>query len=231
MCLISAEGYKNAGVHLRVKRTGKIWVSMKNVQNGLDVKNISDLVLKEIYGIYKTKNLTNKHIQKYKMTEREIFEKYDNLSQDELNVKTNKNVSVKNDVMSTVIKRCRGEKKRDERKIDGFRKVLMIPESEIPESSEHEVKSKIGNIFVNEKILEEYSVKIYEIDPYFYEHYRKKIQVDENGCKYILFRIDVYFTEYLLAVEIDEKGHTDRDLIFEEERQKALEKKNWFSIY
>ena len=40
-----------------------------------------------------------------------------------------------------------------------------------------------------------------------------------------MFRIDVYFTEYFLAVEIDEKGHTDRDLIFEEKRQKALEKK------
>ena len=44
-------------------------------------------------------------------------------------------------------------------------------------------------------------------------------------CKYILFKIDVYFTEYLLAIKIDEKGHTDRDLIFEEKRQKALEKK------
>ena len=53
----------------------------------------------------------------------------------------------------------------------------------------------------------------------------KKMQVDKNGCKYILFRIDVYFNKFLLAVEIDEKGHTDRDLIFEEKRQKALEKK------
>ena len=53
----------------------------------------------------------------------------------------------------------------------------------------------------------------------------KKIQVDSNGQKYILFRIDIYFTKYCLAVEIDEKGHTDRDLIFEEKRQKALEKK------
>ena len=53
----------------------------------------------------------------------------------------------------------------------------------------------------------------------------KKIQVDKNGCKYILFRTDVYFNKFLLAVEIDEKGHTDRDLIFEEKRQKALEKK------
>ena len=53
----------------------------------------------------------------------------------------------------------------------------------------------------------------------------KKIQVDNNDQEYILFRIDIYFTEYFLAVEIDEKGHTDRDLIFEEKRQKVLEKK------
>ena len=70
-----------------------------------------------------------------------------------------------------------------------------------------------------------YSVEICKIDPYFYEHYGKKIQVDENGRKYILFRIDIYFTEYLLAVEIDEKGHIDISLIFEEKRQEALEKK------
>ena len=39
---------------------------------------------------------------------------------------------------------------------------------------EHKTKSKIGKIFANEKILEEYSVKVYEIDSYFYEHYKKK---------------------------------------------------------
>ena len=44
---------------------------------------------------------------------------------------------------------------------------------------------------------------------------KKKIQVDNNGKKYILFTIDVYFTKYCLAVEVDEKSHTDRDLIFE----------------
>ena len=53
----------------------------------------------------------------------------------------------------------------------------------------------------------------------------KKIPVDKNGCKYTLFRIDVYFNKFLLAVEIDEKGHTDRDSIFEEKRQEALAKK------
>ena len=34
----------------------------------------------------------------------------------------------------------------------------------------------------------------------------KKIQVYKNGCKYILFRIDIYFDKFLLAVEIDEKN-------------------------
>ena len=97
--------------------------------------------------------------------------------------------------------RCRGEKKK--KKIDGFRKKLMIPESEISECPEYEVRSKIGRIFVNKKIPEQYSAKVYKIDPYFYEHYREKIQVDKNGCEYILFRINVYFTEYPLAVEID----------------------------
>ena len=106
--------------------------------------------------------------------------------------------------MTNIIKQCRGEKKRGIRIIDGFKKKLMIPVYEISVSIEYVVKSKIKTIFVNEKILEEYSVKIYEIDPYFYEHYKKK-----NS----------------LAVEIDEKGHTDTDLIFEEKRQKALVKK------
>ena len=58
-------------------------------------------------------------------------------------------------------------KKRGIRAIDGFRRKLVIPDFEITKCLEHEVKSKIGAIFVNEKIFEEYSVRIYEIDPYF----------------------------------------------------------------
>ena len=46
------------------------------------------------------------------MTERYIFEKSDNLSEEELNTKSNKNVFVENDVMTTVIECCRGKKKR-----------------------------------------------------------------------------------------------------------------------
>ena len=72
--------------------------------------------------------------------------------------------------------------------------------------------------------MEELCVKICEIDPYFYGHYGKNIKVDKNESNYVLFRIDVCFSEYNLAVENDEKAHTGRDLIFEEERQEVLEK-------
>ena len=58
---------------------------------------------------------------------------------------------------------------------------------------EHEVKSKIGNIFVNKEILEKYSVKIYKIDPYFVNIKKKEYKLTK--MEYILFRIDVYFTE------------------------------------
>ena len=54
---------------------------------------------------------------------------------------------------------------------------------------------------------------------------KKKIKVDKNEHEYILFRIDVYFTEYFLVVGIDEQNHEGRELIFEKKRQEALEKK------
>ena len=46
------------------------------------------------------------------MTEKEVFKKYDNLSENKLNSKNNKEVYVRNDVITNIIVRCRGEKKR-----------------------------------------------------------------------------------------------------------------------
>ena len=93
----------------------------------------------------------------------------------------------------------------------------MIPDTE--------VKLRINKIFWTHNPLEDYSVKIYKTDPYFYKQYEKHIQVDDKKHKYILFKIDIYFSEYFLAVEIDEKNDDDRDLIFEVKRRKVLEKK------
>ena len=140
----------------------------------MGIKNISDLILYEIHGVFKTKNPTKEHINKYKMTERQIYKKFDNLNNEKLNTKSKNNIYVKNVIMTNIIKRCRGEKRRGIREIDGFRKKLLILHSEIPKCPKFKVKSKIGKLFMNKKVLEEYSVRIYENDPYFYEHHKEK---------------------------------------------------------
>ena len=52
--------------------------------------------------------------------------------------------------------------------------------------SDFELRSKVNKIFKAHNPLEEYSVRIYKIDPYFYEQYQKIMQIDHNKCKYII---------------------------------------------
>ena len=66
-----------------------------------------------------------------------------------------------------------------------------------------------AGIFVNEKVLEGYCVKVHKIDPYIYEHYKQKIQVDNR----IPFSCKNWW-----------KKHADSYLIFEEKRKEALVK-------
>ena len=103
---------------------------MKNVHKGLVAQSISDLVLKEIYGIYETKNFTKEQIKKYKMTERmtKMFEKADNLW-----IKQKKLMKTfMSQIMSWLpLLNVAEVKKRDERNVNGLRKKSMIPESEI----------------------------------------------------------------------------------------------------
>ena len=68
----------------------------------------------------------------------------------------------------------------------------MILDSEIPKCPEFEVKSKIGKIFKNHDPLEEYSVRIYKVDPYFYEHYEKKY-------KLIIISVNIYYLELIFT--------------------------------
>ena len=69
----------------------------------------------------------------------------------------------------------------------------MISDSEIPKCPEFEVKSKIGKIFKNHNLLEEYSVRIYKIDPYFYQHYQKK------KYKLIIMGANIYYLELIFT--------------------------------
>ena len=84
------------------------------------------------------------------------------------------------------------EKTRDIRAIDGFRLInkLMIPGSEIPKCPEFEAKSKIGKIFKKHNPLKECSVKIYEIDSYFYKHHEKKYKLIKMG-------VNIYYLELM----------------------------------
>ena len=83
-----------------------LWISIKDVGNGLGVKNKSDLVLTEIQ-----KKLTKEETKCFKMTEKEIFEKFGKLSNNELDKLCNKSVFVKDTIMTNIINHCRGEKK------------------------------------------------------------------------------------------------------------------------
>ena len=124
------------------------------------------------------------------MTEREIYEKFSNISEQELNTKSNINFYVINVVMNAIIKCCRGEKNRSVRAIDRFRKKLLIPDSQTPECPEFEVKSKIRKYFMNGKVLEEYSVMIYEIDPFFMRITKKKSKLTKMDA-------NIYYLELM----------------------------------
>ena len=39
------------------------------------------------------------------------------------------------------------------------------------------------------------------------------------------YKIDLYFHEYKLAIKVDEWGHNDRNIDYEIQRQKVIEKK------
>ena len=85
---------------LIIGKTDGLWIWIKDVGDGLGVKNISDLVLKEIRGVYGKRKLTKEEIKCYKIAEREIFEKFYNLNEDQLNTESNKNVYAKSTIMT-----------------------------------------------------------------------------------------------------------------------------------
>ena len=98
---IRVEKYTNAKVcTIKVSSKKIFWVRMYDVQEGIGVKNMSDLVRKEIRGIFRSKNPIKDQIKKYKRREKEL----DHNS-------TATFVYVRSDLMSKIIKKCIGEKK------------------------------------------------------------------------------------------------------------------------
>ena len=107
MAVITVQNYTDAKVHtITVENRELFWVKMIDVQKGLGIQNISDLVRKNIQGIYETKNFTKKRKRKYIRSKQEINKK----PTDDSKIKF-----VRSDLMEKIIKNCRGVKKGKKR--------------------------------------------------------------------------------------------------------------------
>ena len=80
-----------------------------------------------------------------------------------------------------------------------FRSKLGFKQHDIVLSKKQSVIPKKMKTFLNEETLPQHSVLSYQID--------------------------LYFPEHKLAIEVDEKGHEDRNIDYEIKRQKAVERK------
>ena len=98
------------------------------------------------------------------------------------------------------MKKCKDDtdRKEKEKQRENFRILLGFKENDIYLTKEQSVLTPIMGVFEEENMQTQYSVLGYKIDLYFHEH--------------------------KLAVEIDEKGHKDRNINHKMQRQKALEK-------
>ena len=102
MVVITVKKYIDAGVHtIKIGDKKLFWVKMVDVQNGLGVKNNGDLLRKEMYGTFETRNLTKEQKNKYIRSEGEIRKK----STDNFKFKY-----ARSDIMEKIIKNCRGLK-------------------------------------------------------------------------------------------------------------------------
>ena len=101
MVVITIEKCKNVKVDAKPGDGELFWVKMNDVQKGLCIKNMSDLVRKELHGIFETNNPTEEQIKRYKLSLREITNK---------SLDDSKSKYVRSDLMAKILKNCRGVK-------------------------------------------------------------------------------------------------------------------------
>ena len=103
MVVNTVENYSNAGVKtITIKNEKLFWVKISDVENGLGIKNISDLLRKKMCGIFETKSLTEEQKRKFIRARKEINNEIRN---------DYKFKFARSDIMEKIIKNCRGAKK------------------------------------------------------------------------------------------------------------------------
>ena len=117
-------------------------------------------------------------------------------------------------------------KKRGERKIDGFRK--KSDDSRIWNFGMSRIRSQIknGKHFCKLKIHKEYSVKIYEIDPYFSEHYKIKYKLMKMDVNTYYLGLIFIFLNISWLQKLIKKPYWQRPY-FWGERTRSPRKKTW----
>ena len=170
--ILTIENFANAGVKtVRVKDAKYFWVKMKDVGDGLGLKNMSDMVIKEING----KNCSN--CKKYR---RSLQELTGNMS-DSIKIKY-----IRNDIAEKIIKNCRGVKKtrdgtnKSNTERQNFRLLLGFAQHDLFLTKEQSIINKFVETFSREEISLQYFVLGYKIDAYFVK-YKLAFETDEHN--------------------------------------------------
>ena len=64
MVFVTVESYKNAGVNVIKDNKDYFWVKMKDIENGLGLKNVSSRLENTLKGVFESKNLTKEQKKK-----------------------------------------------------------------------------------------------------------------------------------------------------------------------
>ena len=154
MVVITIENCTNAKVHtIKVRNRKLFWIRMIDIQNGLGLKTMSDLVRKEIHGIFNTNNPTKSQVKNHKRSLQEITKD----SVDDSKIKY-----AHSDPMEKIIKNCRGVKecknginRKKKKNKENFRILLDIKENDIFLAKEHSVLKSIMDVFEGENMQTE----------------------------------------------------------------------------
>ena len=159
---ISAETWKKCGIKTailnnRTKNKKELWLKMRDVQDELGVKNMSDLVRKEIFGIFNTTNPTEEQIWDYEAW-------------------LDDGLYIIEELALKIIMHCRIPAAIKLRSKLGFNQY------DITLTKEQAVLKSVMDEFERENMETQYSVSGYRIDLYFHE-YKLAIEVDEKDKK------------------------------------------------
>ena len=169
MVEISAQTFAKNCIHtikkLRKSKEPVLWIRIKDIGKKLDVKNIRDLVYKEIKGKFETGYLTEQQIKKHKRHGSEFIEGIKFMYAHEC-------------IIIPVIMRCRVSTPKSIK----FKSKIGFNQCEITLNKEQSVLKSVMDAFEEKNMQTQYNVFRYIIDLYFH-YYKLAIEVDEKAHK------------------------------------------------